>query len=247
MIRLGVNIDHVATLRQARRERFPAIVPAAHAALAGGADHITVHLREDRRHIQDADVRAIREHLDTQLELEIACTDEMVAFALDVKPDGVLFVPEKREELTTEGGLAVSEHSDKLEAAIGQLRDVGIPSTIFVDPDEEALLAANSVGANAVELHTGRYARARKEGARVREFLAIEKAARSARELGIRVHAGHGLDLRNVGRIATLREVEEMNIGFALVARAVFVGLENAVREMRDRIDRAREAGAAAT
>jgi pyridoxine 5-phosphate synthase len=239
MIRLGVNIDHVATLRQARGERFPEVLAAAHAAMLGGADQITVHLREDRRHIQDQDVERIREALDVDLNLEMACTDGMLAFARRVKPHHACLVPEKREELTTEGGLDVRAHADAIRAAIDALKPEGIAVSLFVDPDEEVLLAANEVGADAVELHTGRYANARGEMQRVHEFMALRQAAAAARQLGMRVHAGHGLDYRNVWRVASLPEVEELNIGFAIVARAVFVGLTQAVREMRTEMLRA--------
>ena len=243
MIRLGVNIDHVATLRQARREQFPEVVAAAHAAELGGADQITVHLREDRRHIQDRDVELIREVIQADLNLEMACTEEMVAFAKTIDPHVVCLVPEKREEVTTEGGLDVGGNQDVVERTVGALKEAGLMVSLFVDPDEEALLASNAVGADAIELHTGRYANARTDAQRVNEFLAIQKAARTAHELGLRVHAGHGLDYRNVARIAAVREIEELNIGFAIVARAVFVGLTRAVREMRDEMLRAREAG----
>ena len=241
MIRLGVNIDHVATVRQARGERSPEVVAAAHAAILGGADQITVHLREDRRHIQDKDVELIREGMDIDLNLEMACTDEMVAIAREVRPEHVCLVPERRQELTTEGGLDVGAHRDAVAEAVQALHETGIRVSLFIDPDEHALLGANEVGADAVELHTGRYANARTEEARLLEFVALRTAANSARTLGLRVHAGHGLDYRNVWRVASLPEVEELNIGFAIVSRALFVGMTNAVREMRDAISDARE------
>ena len=241
MIRLGVNIDHVATLRQARRGRVPELVAAAHAAALGGADQITVHLREDRRHIQDQDVELLRQASALPLNLEIAATDELVAFARRVRPDSVCLVPERREELTTEGGLDVRAHLDALTTAVAALRGDGLDVSLFVDPDEAALLAVGEVGADAVELHTGAYADARGPAASLPHFVALREAARTARQLGYRVHAGHGLDTRNVHRVAGLPEVEELNIGFALVARAIFVGLTSAVREMRDAIDRGRE------
>ncbi len=243
MIRLGVNIDHVATVRQARRERFPNLVAAAHAAVLGGADLITMHLREDRRHVQDRDVELVREVVHTELNLEMACTEEMVTFAKQIQPEIVCLVPERREEVTTEGGLDVAGNQDLVERTVGALKDAGIPVSLFVAPDEETLLAANAVGADAVELHTGRYANAKTDGQRVNEFLSIQKAARTAHELGLRVNAGHGLDYANVGRVAAVREIEELNIGFAIVARALFIGLTPAVREMRDAMFRAREAG----
>ena len=240
MIRLGVNLDHVATLRQARRGRSPDILAAAHAALIGGADHLVVHLREDRRHIQERDVRLLREHAAAPLALEMAATSAMTAFAKDVKPDAVCFVPEKREELTTEGGLDVAQAGKELRRAIEDLKGAGIPVSLFVNPDEAQLVAANDLGTDAVEIHTGRYADAKTEGSRIFEFLAISKAAATARALGMRVHAGHGLDYGNVSRIAALSDVEELNIGFAIVARAMFTGLERAVHEMRERVARAK-------
>jgi pyridoxine 5-phosphate synthase len=233
MLRLGVNIDHVATLRQARRGRAPELVAAAHAVVLGGAEQVTLHLREDRRHVQDRDLDLIRDGIAVEMNLEMAATEEMVAVARRVKPERVCLVPERREELTTEGGLAVAKHRDAITRAVESLRDGGVPVSLFVDPDEAALLAANETGADAVEIHTGRYANAKGEAARLAEFLAVRRAAATAKDLGLRVHAGHGLDYANVGRIAAIPEVEELNIGFAIVARAVFVGLESAVREMR--------------
>ena len=243
MIRLGVNIDHVATVRNARGERFPEPIAAAHAAVLGGADQITLHLREDRRHIRDADVELIRAGLAIDLNLEMACTEEMVAIAKKVKPTHVCLVPEKREEVTTEGGLDVATNRDVVKSTIDELRTAGIQVSVFVDPDEQAMLAANEVGADIVEIHTGRYANAATSGAGAvaRELLAIRQAATTAKQLGLRVHAGHGLDYRNVWRIAALPEIEELNIGFAIVSRALFVGLPAAVREMRDEMLRARE------
>jgi len=241
MIRLGVNIDHVATVRQARRGRSPEIVAAAHAAALGQADQITMHLREDRRHIQDQDLVHVLEALDIPVNLEMAATPEMVGIALERKPHGVCLVPERREELTTEGGLDVAKHRDPIREAVERLHKADIPVSLFVDPEEEALLVANEVGADAVELHTGRYANADTEPRRVHEYQAVRRAAASAKQLGLRVHAGHGLDYRNVSRIAAIAEIEELNIGFAIVGRALFVGLTNAVREMREEMWRARE------
>jgi pyridoxine 5-phosphate synthase len=247
MIRLGVNIDHVATVRQARRGRVPEVVAAAHAAVLGGADLLTMHLREDRRHVQDRDVELVREGIAIPLNLEMAATDEMVAIARRIRPDHVCLVPEKREELTTEGGLRISADRAAIAGAVDALHEESIPVSLFVNPEEEALLAANEVGADAVELHTGRYADATDDMHRVREFLALQKAAASARQLGLRVHAGHGLDYRNVGRIAGIPEIEEVNIGFAIVSRALFTGLTCAVREMREAIATAREAARSIT
>jgi pyridoxine 5-phosphate synthase len=209
--------------------------------MLGGADQITVHLREDRRHIQDRDVELIREALDVDLNLEMACTEEMVAVAQRIQPNHVCLVPEKREELTTEGGLDVAANRDTVLKTVEALKEAGISVSLFVDPDEAALLAAGDVGADAVELHTGRYANAENETSVIGEYLAIRKAAASAHQLGLRVHAGHGLDYSNVWRIAALPEIEELNIGFAIVARAVFAGLTPAVRQMRDEMQRARE------
>jgi pyridoxine 5-phosphate synthase len=240
MIRLGVNVDHVATLRQARRGKTPDLLAAAHAVVLGGADHVVVHLREDRRHVQDRDVRLLREQSSVPLSLEMAATDEMVRFAREVKPDSACLVPERREELTTEGGLDLSSRTGPIGKVVAALKDAGISVSLFVDPDEASLVAANETGADAVELHTGRYADARGEAARVAEYLALSRAAQSARALGLRVHAGHGLDYGNVSRIAALPDVEELNIGFAILSRALFTGLVEATAEMRDRVVRAR-------
>ena len=241
MIRLGVNIDHVATVRQARKARSPEVVAAAHAAVLGGADQITMHLREDRRHIQDRDVSLVLEAIPVPVNLEMAAIPEMVGIACELRPARACLVPERREEVTTEGGLDVPGNRDQIALAVENLHAAGVPVSLFVDPREEALLAANEVGTDAVELHTGRYANARGEAERIREFQALRRAAASARELGLRVHAGHGLDYLNVARVAALPEVEELNIGFAIVARALFVGMTVAVREMRDLMLRARE------
>ena len=242
MIRLGVNIDHVATVRNARGERFPEPVAAAHAAVLGGADQITVHLREDGRHIRDEDVMLIRAGIDIDLNLEMACTDEMIEIAKEVTPTHVCLVPEKREEVTTEGGLDVEGNKELIQSTVAALREAKIPVSLFVDPDEQVMLAANEVGAEMVEIHTGRYANAKGEASVMREFMNIRKAASTAKQLGLRVHAGHGLDYRNVWRVAALPEIEELNIGFAIVARSLFVGMPTAVREMRDAMLRAREA-----
>ncbi len=244
MIRLGVNVDHVATVRQARRGRSPSVVAAAHAALLGGADHVVMHLREDRRHVQDADVEVVRAALDAPLALEMAATPEMVGVACRVKPDQACLVPERREELTTEGGLDVVRHRDAVRQAIDKLHAAEVQVSVFVDPEEQALLAANEVGADAVELHTGRYADANTEARRVHEYSALRRAAAAAKQLGLRVHAGHGLDYLNVGLVAAIPDVEELNIGFAIIGRALFVGMSAAVREMRELLGRARELSA---
>jgi len=240
MIRLGVNLDHVATLRQARGGRQPDLLAAAHAAMLGGADHWVVHLREDRRHVQDRDVRLLRENHGLPLALEMAATADMVAFAKEVVPDAVCLVPEKRAELTTEGGLDVAGAGPELRRTVEAMKAAAIPTSLFVDPDEAQLVAANELGVEAVEIHTGRYADAPTELARMHQYRAIVTAASTARSLGMRVHAGHGLDYGNVARIAALSDVEEVNIGFAIVARAMFTGLERAVREMRERVVRAK-------
>jgi pyridoxine 5-phosphate synthase len=240
VIRLGVNLDHVATLRQARKGRIPDVVAAANAVVLGGADHVTVHLREDRRHVQDKDVRFLRELIPLPLNLEMAAVPEMVAFAKEVKPDFACLVPERRQELTTEGGLAVDRDPAAIGAVVAELEAAGIAVSLFVEPQEAVLLAANETGADAVEIHTGRYANARTEDARVAEYLAVARAASAAKALGLRVHAGHGLDYGNVARIAAIPEVEELNIGFAIVARALFTGLTAATAEMRDRMVRAK-------
>lgn len=240
-MRLFVNIDHVATVRQARRGAHPSVAAAAHEAALGGADSITLHLREDRRHVQDADLALVRDVAGLPINFEMAATDEMVEIATAFRPTQVCLVPEKREELTTEGGLDVGRAKEPLTAAVSRLREAGIFVSLFVDPDEQALLDANEVGAEAVELHTGRYADATSDGRRAHEFQALRTAAASARQLGLRVHAGHGLDYLNTARIAVIPEIEELNIGFSIVSRAIFVGLREAVREMRDLMSRARD------
>lgn len=232
MIRLGVNIDHVATVRQARRTAYPDLVAAAAAAERGGADGITVHLREDRRHVQDADVHALRRAVRTKLNLEMAATAEMVATARAVRPQDACLVPERREELTTEGGLDAAGQVDALSRVVGALRDAGIRVSLFIDPEPRQIEAAVAAGAAAVELHTGRYADA--TGAAARDELArIVESARRAHGCGLVVNAGHGLHLENVGPIAAVPELAELNIGHSIVARAVFVGLETAVREIK--------------
>jgi pyridoxine 5-phosphate synthase len=240
VIRLGVNLDHVATVRQARRGRVPDLVAAANACLLGGADQVTVHLREDRRHVQDRDVRWLRDLIPLPMNLEMAAIPAMVAFAKEVKPEFVCLVPERREELTTEGGLAADRDAAALARVVSDLKGAGIGVSLFVEPTEAVLLAANETGADAVEIHTGRYANARTEDARVGEYLAVARAASAAKALGLRVHAGHGLDYGNVARIAAIPEVEELNIGFAIVARALFTGLTAATAAMRDRMVRAK-------
>lgn len=229
---LGVNIDHVATLRQARGTSYPRPAEAAYLAERAGADSITVHLREDRRHIQDDDLDAITEVMRTHMNLEMAVTDEMLAIAARVKPTDCCLVPEKREELTTEGGLDVAGQHDKIRAACEQLAENNIRASLFIDPDSEQLDAAAAVGAPVVELHTGCYADAAGERQRT-ELARIQAAARYGRSLGLVVNAGHGLHYKNVSEVARVEEIVELNIGHAIIARAVFDGIGMAVAEMK--------------
>ena len=230
--RLGVNVDHVATLRQARRTTYPDPVTAAAMAELAGAGQITIHLREDRRHIQDRDLRILRETVQTLLNLEMAATPEMVKIAYEHKPDVVTLVPERREELTTEGGLEVAGQRDAIARIIKNLKDGEISVSLFVDPDLDQVRACHKVNADRIELHTGRYCEARNEKERARELARIVDAAKSAAKLGMGVAAGHGLNYDNVRPIARIAEIDELNIGHAIVARAVLVGFERAVREM---------------
>ena len=230
--RLGVNVDHVATLRQARRTPYPDPVTAAAMAELAGAGQITIHLREDRRHIQERDLRILRETVQTMLNLEMAATQEMVKIAYEHKPDVVTLVPERREELTTEGGLDVAGQRDPIAKIIKNLKDGEITVSLFVDPDLDQVRAAHKVNADRIELHTGRYCEARNERERDRELGRIVDAAKAAARLGMSVAAGHGLNYDNVRPIARIQEIDELNIGHAIVARAVLVGFERAVREM---------------
>ena len=240
---LGVNIDHVATLRQARGTTYPRPAEAAYVAERAGADSITVHLREDRRHIQDADLDEINEVMRTHMNLEMAVTDEMIAVARRVAPSDVCLVPEKREELTTEGGLDVAGQLGKIKAACAELEDAGIRVSLFIDPERDQLDAAKAAGAPVIELHTGRYAdTAGKEQAA--ELARIAGAARYGQELGLVINAGHGLHYQNVKAIARIPEIVELNIGHAIIARAVFDGLGTAVLEMRRLMREARGDGA---
>jgi pyridoxine 5-phosphate synthase len=238
-IALGVNIDHVATLRQARRARAPDPVHAALAAEAAGADAITLHLREDRRHIQDRDVRALRPLLQTRMNLEMAVTDEMLSIAIEVRPADCCLVPEKRTELTTEGGLDVADQAARIRAAAAALGEAGIRVALFIDPERTQIEAAAASGAPAVELHTGAYAEAT-GAARATELERLHAGARLAARLGLEVHAGHGLDYHNVQPVAAIGEIVELNIGHAIVARALFSGLAAAVRDMKALIRSAR-------
>lgn len=231
-VKLGVNVDHVATIRQARGTVEPDPVTAAALAELAGADGITVHLREDRRHIQERDVRLLRQTVQTRLNLEMAATDAMVEIALEVQPDCVTLVPERREELTTEGGLDVAMHRTLLKKQIGLLQQGGICVSLFVDPDLDQLKSAHRVGADYVEIHTGRYCDAKTASERANELIKVENAIRAGRKLGMGVNAGHGLNYRNVQAVVALGGVEEFNIGHSIISRAVLVGMERAVREM---------------
>ncbi|MBP9712947.1 MAG: pyridoxine 5'-phosphate synthase [Sterolibacterium sp.] len=232
-LELGVNIDHVATLRQARGTNYPDPVRAALLAEACGADAITLHLREDRRHIQDRDVEILREKLSTRMNLEAAITEEMLAFACRIRPQDVCLVPEKREELTTEGGLDVLGHRAEVTAACARLADVGCRVSLFIDPAPAQLDAALAAGAPVVELHTGRYADATNPDEQHHELQRIIQAAVYGAGLGLKVNAGHGLHFGNVEAIAAIPQIAELNIGHALVADAIFMGWENAIREMK--------------
>jgi pyridoxine 5-phosphate synthase len=238
--RLYINIDHIATLRQARRTVEPDPVLAATECENAGADGITAHLREDRRHIQDDDVERLKTTVRTVLNLEMACTPEMVRIASHLRPYQVTFVPERREEVTTEGGLDVSRDPKALRSAIDQLASIGVRTSLFIDPDMDVVSRSRDLGAVAIELHTGRYAHHPNEPAVLR---ALEDAARHGHGLGLAVHAGHGLTTRNVGPVAAIAEIEELNIGHSIVSRALFVGLAEAVREMRAVMDVARTRG----
>jgi pyridoxine 5-phosphate synthase len=231
-IALGVNVDHVATVRQARRARQPDPVHAALLAEQAGADSITMHLREDRRHIIDADPFALQQRMQTHLNLEMAATPAMVDIALRLRSRDCCLVPEKREEITTEGGLDVGDRPAALRAAIERLRDAGLRVSLFIDPDEKQIEGARDLGAPVVELHTGSYAEASGPG-RARELDRLRRAAQHAARCGLTVHAGHGLDYQNVQAVASIPEIIELNIGHAIIARALFCGLAEAVREMK--------------
>jgi pyridoxine 5-phosphate synthase len=230
---LGVNIDHVATIRQARRTVEPDPVAAAVLAELAGAEGITVHLREDRRHMQDRDVRLLRETVRTHLNLEMAATDEMVKIALEVKPDYVTLVPERREEVTTEGGLDVVGPIDRMTTIVTTLQSAGIPVSLFIDADSDQIHAASKIGAKFIELHTGQYAEAKGEDDRNKQLAILKKGCEIAMSLGLRINAGHGLTYWNVYPVAQLPGMEELNIGHTIISRAVLVGLERAVREMK--------------
>jgi len=240
MIRLGVNIDHVATVRQARRAVRPDPAHAAVLAELGGADAITVHLRGDRRHIQDRDLEVLRQVVRTRLNFEMAATQEMVRVALTLKPDQVTFVPERREEITTEGGLDVSLNGAQMRPSVKMLQEAGIEVSLFVDPELEQIKESHKLGAQAVEINTASWAVASGTRALAAALGRITDTARLGRKLGLLIHAGHGLDYSNVGPVAALTEITELNIGHSIVARAILVGMERAVREMADAIRSAR-------
>ena len=236
--RLYVNIDHVATLRQARRGSMPDPVEAARWCEDAGTDGITVHLREDRRHIQDADVETLSRTVRSYLNLEMACTDEMLAIALRLKPQQVTLVPERREEITTEGGLDVRRDPAGLSRMIAALEGAGIRSALFIDPDPDAVRASRDAGATAIELHTGRYAHHPDDGA---ALSALATAAELGVGIGLAVHAGHGLSVRNVAPVAAIPPIEELNIGHALIGRAILIGIAGAIHELRAVMDAARQ------
>ncbi len=237
MARLGVNIDHVATLRQARGGTDPDPLTAALLVELAGADGLVVHLREDRRHIQDRDLTLLREIVRTKLDLEMAADDDMAKIALSVKPDLVTLVPERRQELTTEGGLDLVNHRERIQKIVDLLRDGGIPTSLFVEPTLDQIKAAHKIGAAYVELHTGRYANAKRSKEEDEEFEAITQAAKLAYKLGLGVNAGHGLTYKNVKRLAKLPEIVEFNIGHSIIARSVMIGLVQAVREMKELVN----------
>jgi pyridoxine 5-phosphate synthase len=233
MAQLGVNIDHVATVRQARRTYEPDPVWAAAAAELGGADGITIHLREDRRHIQDRDLRILRETVTVKLNLELACDNDVLAIACQLRPTQATLVPERREEVTTEGGLDVCATEAKVATAVGRLRDAGIVVSLFLDPDRAAIEAARRLGADAVELHTGKYALTGGE-AQTTQLAKLTEAGRIVVDQGLILHAGHGLTYRNVVPVAQIPQMCELNIGHSIVARALMVGFQAAVREMKE-------------
>ncbi len=233
MIKLGVNIDHVATVRQARGTRYPDPVQAALEVEQAGADAITLHLREDRRHIQDRDVEILRDRVQTRMNLEMAVADDIVAFACRVRPQDCCLVPERRQELTTEGGLDVVSGLKKIAGACARLADAGIRVSLFVDADPDQIEAAAKAGAPVIEIHTGRYADAPNDDRQREELVRIDQAVQQGLDLKLQVNAGHGLNYHNVQAIAAIRGVSELNIGHAIIARALFTGMQEAVREMK--------------
>lgn len=238
---MGVNIDHVATLRQARGTRYPDPVQAAIEAEQAGADGITLHLREDRRHIQERDVEMLKGILLTRMNLEMAVTEEMLGFAERIGPDDCCLVPERREELTTEGGLDVAGQLSRITEACSRLREAGVRVSLFIDADPRQVEAASRAGAPVIEIHTGHYAEAASAAERAQELQRIAQAVELGTQAGLQVNAGHGLNYQNVGAIAALRDVRELNIGHAIIARALFTGLQAAVREMKRLMREARQ------
>lgn len=233
MIKLGVNIDHVATLRNARGTSYPSPILAAQLAEQAGADLITLHLREDRRHIRDEDVRLIRTVIQTRMNLEMALTPEMLAHAIEIKPHDVCIVPERREEVTTEGGLDVNRYYNLVTEYTQKLTEAGIRVSIFIDPDPEQITLAQRAGAPVIEIHTGRYADATDMAEQKSELKRVQMAAEFAASLGMTVNAGHGLNYHNVQAVASIPQLSELNIGHAIMGRAIFVGLEQAIQDMR--------------
>ncbi|MGR3293144.1 MAG: pyridoxine 5'-phosphate synthase [Candidatus Scalindua sp.] len=234
MIKLGVNVDHVATIRQARMTCEPDPVIAAGLADLGGADIITIHLREDRRHIQDRDLELLRETVFTKLNLEMATSQEIIDIALKIKPAQITLVPEKRQEITTEGGLSVTSQKRLLTDIIKKFKDNSIYVSLFIDPDKEQIIASSEVGAQSIELHTGSYANAGSEEQCAELIGVLKEGIKIAQDMGLRVNAGHGLTYKNTGLIVEQLDIEELHIGHSIVSRAIFVGIENAVREMKD-------------
>jgi len=232
MKKLMVNIDHVATLREARGIYYPDPINAAGIAEMAGASGIIIHLREDRRHIKDRDVKILREVVKTKLNLEMAATDEMVDIAREIKPDMITLVPEKREELTTEGGLDVAGFSKKIENVIEKVREKGIKVSLFIDPEDEQIIVSHKIKADMIEIHTGAYSDAKNEVIRDKELKKVVNAAKRGKELGLGVNAGHGLHYHNLSDIVAIREIDELSIGHSIIARAIFVGLDRAVRDM---------------
>jgi pyridoxine 5-phosphate synthase len=233
MIKLGINIDHVATLREARKEGIPDLMEAARAAAAGGADGITIHLRQDRRHIQDADVYDLKKNGPLPINLEMAAVDEIVKIALEVCPQSACLVPEKRQELTTEGGLNVAGNLKKITKTVEKLQTAGIEVSLFIDPDPEQIEASATAGADAIELHTGSYANAN-DTEKESELEKIVSGAKLGLSKGLKVNAGHGLDYTNVIPVKNIDGISDLNIGYSIICRSVFVGLEQAVKEMKD-------------
>lgn len=239
-ILLGVNIDHIATVRQARGTRYPSPVQAAMEAEQAGADGITLHLREDLRHIQEHDVRLIRQVLQTRMNLELAITEPMLAFAAEIQPEHACLVPEKRDELTTEGGLNVLSHYNAVAKATKHLQALGSQVSLFIDPDHQQIAAAAEIGVPVIELHTGGYADAKTAGEQAEELQRLQAAAQYATSLNLIVNAGHGLNYHNVRAVAAIQELHELNIGHAIIARALFTGLEKAIKDMRKLMQEAR-------